>query len=164
MSDIFDFGIDAYGKLDHDEKVNLITSLLPGFIEEGITANDSLSILKDNGLGIGRSEFLSLYREVLGLEEQENRIRYVPGNRVPSEDIFSIAELPLEADYRYIFKYTFINRQTGNLENSYLGMDMNILASVNVLEDLGQQTAQEKYGDIKGDIVGVQIWKAFRAG
>lgn len=164
MGDIFDFGLDAYGKLDHDEKVGLISSLLPGFIEQGISANDSLSILQDNGLGINRSEFLGLYREVLGTEERQNRIRYVPGNKTPSESIFDVAELPLDTNYRYVIRYTYIDKQDGNLGVSYMAFDSDIIDTINELEMLGQAYAQEKYGDIKGEIVGTQMWKAFRNG
>lgn len=164
MADIFDFSLDAYSGLNHDAKVNLIINLLPGFIEEGISANDALGIFRDNGLGINRSEFLGLYRDVLGVEEQQNRVRYVTGNSIPSENILTEAELPLVDNYRFVYRYGYLDPKDNSFTYGYAGLDRTTLDTVANMEAKALAEIKERYPELADRISGIDIWKGFKAG
>jgi hypothetical protein len=159
FGDLGQFDLDT---LDHDAKVGIITSLLPGFIEEGFSANASLDILKDNGLGIARSEFLDLYREILGIEQQENRVRFVAGYNIPSLNTLVDAELPIDQNYKFVFRYDYISGINGELEQGYIGIDRNILDTVGNMEADAFDEIIERYPERIAELINVDIWKGFK--
>lgn len=142
----------------------LIRVYLPGLIDEGFSANASLTLFSDVGLGIGRSDFLSIYREVLGLEDQQNRIRFVNQDAVPSEGILSSYNYALDSEYRFIYRYEYVNASTGETETSYLGINRNTLDTVGEMEAEAANAIRENYGDRVGTLLNVDIWKGFIAG
>jgi hypothetical protein len=150
--------------VDPDSKREIIRSYLPGLIDEGFSANASLQLFKDVGLGIGRSDFLSIYREVLGLENQQNRVRYVRGDAIPSEGILGIYETPIDNDYRFIYRYTALDQQTGEEYQSYVGLNRNSLDTINNMEAEAAEEIRKLYPAIASLLLSVETWKGFKAG
>lgn len=149
--------------IDPDAKREIIRNYLPGLIDEGFSANASLSLFQDVGLGIGRSDFLGIYREVLGLEDQQNRVRYVRGDSVPSEGILGVYESPIDTEYRFIYKYSFTDPKTGDTVESYIGVNRNTLDTLENMEADAAEEIRERYADGIGDLQSIQTWKGFKA-
>lgn len=149
--------------LSHDAKVELIYSTLPGFIEEGLSANKSLEIFKNSGLGIGRSEFLGIYRDVLGLEEKQNRVRYVSRNNIPSEGVLDSSRSDLKRDYLFVYKYEYVARDTGYLSKGYLSIDTDYLDTISSMEAEAADYINENYGGKIDYLIDVRVWKGFKA-
>ena len=150
--------------LDDDSRDNIFRSIIPAFIEEGINATDAMSILRDEGYSFGDSGFRALYREVLGLEDSQNRVRFVRGDSIPSEGILSLSEQNMETEYRFIYKYDFIDKNTGERRSSFFGVDTDTLATRNQLESDAADFANERYGDFIESVINVSIWKGFIRG
>lgn len=161
-----DLGLPELGDdwISPESKRELIRSYLPGLIDEGFSANGSLQLFQDVGLGIGRSDFLGIYREVLGIEEQQNRIRFVNLDSVPSEGILGTYEYPIDSEYRFIYRYQYTNATTGATEESFIGINRDTLDTVGTMESEAADAIRENYGDRVGELLNIDIWKGFQAG
>jgi hypothetical protein len=162
--DLFDDieGLDGAG-LRGEARNNLIVSMLPGFISEGITATDSLGIFRDNGFAIKDSTFYSLYNSVLGREAQQNRIRFVGSNAVPTEGILDSYNTPLDSKYKFVFQYTYENPDTGATETSYFGHNRNTLDTRANMEADAADDLSERYPARGENLIDIKIWKGFIA-
>lgn len=148
--------------ISSDSKREIIRSYLPGLIEEGFTANASLQLFQDVGLGIGRSEYLGIYREVLGIEEQTNRIRFVNKDAVPSESLLGDYTHNIDSEYRFIYKYGYTNSSTGKFEEAFMGVNRDTLDTVAEMEADAADYIRQAYGDRVGSLESITIWKGFK--
>lgn len=158
ITDFFSFD------LEDDSRDNIFRSIIPAFIEEGINATDAMSILRDEGYHFSDSGFRALYREVLGLEDAQNRVRFVRGDSIPSEGILSPSSQTMPDEYRFIFKYDYIEKGTGAKRSGFLGIDYDSLMTRNEFEADAATTAKEAYGDFIESVLGASIWKGFIRG
>lgn len=149
--------------IDADDRRNIIRNWLPGLIEEGYSANASLDLFRSVGLGIGRQDYLAIYRNVLGIEEQTNRIRFVPRSSTPSDSLFGVSQVDLDTDYRFIMKFDTFDEETGIISSKFINYDTNFYGSINEIEDNALENIVERYPHLAGRINSIRTWKAFRS-
>lgn len=95
------------GKLGSEATRNLARNLFPGFYERGISANEALLQLREQGLGYRRTDFLKDYSAGKGEYDQSTRVRFVNEDNTPTQGI-------LEPQYHGVpDKYSFVFRANG---------------------------------------------------
>lgn len=147
--------------LSSESKRNVIRSILPRFIESGYSANQSLSLFREQGLGIKRSDFLGIFREVTGEEIRSQRIKFVNKDSVPSDSVLEDLRLPSDSKYRLIGKTSLYDEQTGDITEMFFGWDTNNLMTIEEIESQGHSIFSERYGDLASMSTGFTIQKGF---
>lgn len=110
--------IDLFPDISSEGKRGLARNLFEGFNERGLSANQALDVLRQEGLGYRRQDFLADFRSGRSEYDQASAIRYVNLDKVPSERI-------LEGKYHGVpDKYSLLFRvegqdQLGNERTSY---------------------------------------------
>lgn len=161
LGGLFDTFSSLGESLSSEARRALIRSNLPALIEAGYSGNQSLEIFRNAGFGIGRGSFFEIHREVLGIEQQENRIRFVNTNSVPSFNVFADSSIDLPSDYRFIMKYTSENSITGREETHFINYDTNFFGTIGDIENDALTDIAERYSQTAGRITSISTWKAF---
>lgn len=98
---------------------NLARSLFAGFVSEGLSANQALSILREKGLGYRRQDFLRDYREFKGIFESRSSIKYVGEDKIPSDALFEDRYFGVPDHYAYLYKWKGVDAKTGEVLEGY---------------------------------------------
>ena len=148
-----------FSSLTHRD--NWIKNILPGFIEQGASGAYVMRVLKTAKVRIRRQDFYRLHRHVLGIEEQANRVRYVPRGKIPSEDIFQPLEQYQPEKYFYVADYEIIDPETGEVTIEQYGMASNIRVERDVLEQAIYEQILKDYPELAERMGVVSLRKAF---
>ena len=70
----------------------LAQTFLKGAASRGLSANATLAMLRDAGLGYRRTEFLSDFRVYHQLPDVTNRLKFTPKAYVPGKDLYKDTE------------------------------------------------------------------------
>lgn len=147
--------------LTAESRRNIIRSILPSMIEAGTSANKSLQSFRDKGLGIARSDFLNIFREVTGEEISSNRIRNVNKSKTPSDNVLGEMKYDTGTKYRFIGKASYYNDETGKSSEGYFGWDTDTMMTVEEIETQGQEFFTERYPEAGTNMVNFTISKGF---
>ena len=104
-------------------------------LKGGFTANGFLDFLKDAGLGIRRTDFLKIRRDILGYERFEESIKNLkPQTRIPRAWFNNPTEFEMSKDFQYRFKVTGTDPITGKDIEQVFSWGSDIEVSVEVAE------------------------------
>jgi hypothetical protein len=159
ISDILEGIVD---NLSAQAKRALIRSTLPKFIELGYSGNDTLDIYRDAGLGINRSDFFAIRRDILGEETRQQRIRFVNRDSVPTDNIYETYDYDLDTEYRHIIRYSYLDTATGQTKEGFINYDTNFRYTIAELEGGSFQDIQERYPHLQGVVQNTRVWKGFK--
>ena len=147
--------------LSSESRRNLIASVLPGLINEGVSANKALEYFKSEGYGIRRTEFLSLYRDIRGEEISASRLGNVRRDFVPSDNVFSQSKYDFTDKYRVVVSGYYRDEDTGDLNPFHYAQDRNSLSTVQEMEDEIQEDFEEQYSGLAGSIVSLRVTRGY---
>ena len=112
----------------------LYNNVGPG-VFRSLTGNAFLDLLKGAGLGIRRTDFFAIRRDVLGYERFEEQIKALkPETRVPRAWFNSPTEFEMSKDFQYRFKVTGTDPITGESIEQVFSWGSDIEVSVDVAE------------------------------
>lgn len=160
--DVFGLGVLGHTVISTQGKRNTIRSFLPRMISEGLSGAASLRIFKEFGLGIRAQDFFAIRRDVLGLEEQANRVRFVRRDAIPSESIIPINPRPQRRQFQFIMAFNVFDPETGTFTADTTAFDS---GGTMTREELETTTREKMEGDspnLKGKIFDMTLIKAFR--
>jgi hypothetical protein len=104
---------------------NIIAQVLPWLkraAAEGVSANRALTMLRERGLGIRRQRFLSIYRELRGVEAKRDRLKYVPHKYAPSRELYvTLPREGMKTRYGYTVRYDVIDPE-GRISSKYFSV------------------------------------------
>lgn len=127
-----------------------------------LTANSFLDILKGQGLGIRRTDFLKIRRDVLGYERFEESIKKLrPETRIPRAWFNNPTEFEMSKDFQYRFKVTGTDPITGKDIEQVFSWGSDIEVSVEMAEAsiTSLIVDEEEFYDLRLDSVDViQGW------
>ena len=147
--------------LSSDARRNLISSVLPGLIDQGISANKALEYFRSEGYGIRRTEFLSLYRDIRGEEISATRIGNVRREFVPSDNVFSESKYDFTDKYRVVVSGYYRDPESGDLSPFHYAQDRNSLSSIDEMEDEIQEDFEDQYSGLAGSIVSLRVTRGY---
>lgn len=127
--------LGALGELGSMAVRDLVRNLLPGFWERGVSANDALTELREQGLGYRRTDFLADYREGREGYDRAVSIRSVGLNNVPSERILEPLYHGVEDKYSLVFKAEGSDVNTGEEREQYFFYHRNELDTRSNMEN-----------------------------
>ncbi len=153
--------IFTLGEITYPSRRSLVESVLPGLINEGMSANSALNYFKDLGYGIRRQDFLSLYRDIRGEEISATRIGNVRPDFIPSEGVFSKSKYDFTDKYRVVVSGFFRDPDTGDLSPFHYAQDRNSLSSIRNMEDEIQEDFETQYGGLAGAIVSLRVTRGY---
>lgn len=110
------------GKLTGEAIRGLARGLFAGFYEKGLSANKALEVLKSEGLGYRRQDFLNDFRVGLGRYEQAIKVRFVNRDAVPSEGILESQYHGTPDRYSFVFKASGYDPVSGEERDLYFFM------------------------------------------
>ena len=90
-------------------KRGIIRSWLPKALEEGYSGAEALEIFKERGWGIRKKEYYSIWRDVKGIEEQSQRIKFVRRSASVNPNLFGTLLKSQDEKYLLFGRY-FLNR------------------------------------------------------
>jgi len=90
-------------------KYNWIRSMLPGAFERGWSGAKTLQAFQRAGIGIRKTEFYALRRDVLGLEEQAQRVKYISRKAQVSAQLFAPLRQYIPEKYFYAGYYEILD-------------------------------------------------------
>ena len=123
---------------------NAAQNLFSGFYERGLSANQALNILRDQGLGYRRQDFLNDYRQGEARYTGATRIRFVAGGNVPSENILEPGYFGTPDKFSLVFKATGKDRVSGETKEQYFFQHRNSLSDRRTMERDAQDWMDEE--------------------
>lgn len=152
----------SYGKgLSRDTKVNIITNQLPNLLEQGFNRTQAYYAFVSAGLGIRKSDFLSLARDIQGEEARAQRIRYVGLDKVPTDDIFEKSKIDLPNRYRFVVLYDDIDDESRTVTTKSIYFDTDVKMTRGELEGTWYDDISEAYPETADRLINVRLTKAY---
>lgn len=144
-----------------DKLRNLVESLLPGFIERGVNATETLNQLRSVGMGFRATDFYSMFRTVSGNEERSNRIRYVGENNIPSDATFDPLKYPSDSKYRVIARINAMDVNTGERVETFFGWDTNVKGTKGQMSSEGEDLFYQSDSGQNLEVMSFTVIKGF---
>lgn len=147
--------------ITYSSRRSLVESVLPGLINQGMSANSALDYFKDLGYGIKRQDFLSLYRDIKGEEISATRIGNVRQEFIPSDNVFSQSKYDFTDKYRVVVSGYFLDPDTGDLSPFHYAQDRNSLTTIQEMQDEIQEDFESQYSGLAGSIVSLRVTRGY---
>lgn len=160
MSDDLDFLPDINsGFLSGGERRNIVSNLLPAFIDRGYNPSQTISILREYGLGFRESDMRNMYRDVLGFEQDATRIRFVNKQSIPSDNILASANYNFESKYSFIVEATYLGEDGSTANKKFFGYFTDHKSTIGQMEDDAMNHFNERYNVDTGSLLNFRIVK-----
>ncbi len=111
--------LSSLGRITGGAIRELARNLFPAFYERGLSANQALKQLREQGLGYRRQDFLSDFRQGEGAFSQYTKVRYVNEGKIPSEGILEGKYHGVPDKYSFLFRAEGEDPQTGDPTERY---------------------------------------------
>jgi len=149
-------------KLGAVEKRNVIRSMLPGALEEGYNGNEALKIFKQNGLGIREGDYWGIWREVKGIEEQAQRVKFVRKDANVNPDLFGDLLREQDEDYFFVGRYQYYDEDKDKFVSGIYGMATNTLGQRGEIEERLLDQLRSAYGQVGANQVEMNLVRAYK--
>lgn len=129
-------------------------------IRAGLSANKTLGLLKDAGLGVRRETFLNLYADVLGSLGKREAVATADLNSYPEAEHFGTWDASRKSQYLYQVEIQTRTPGTSDISTSFYGVTSDTLLTYGaaLATALGDATDNEsRYGEtvLGGMVVGI---------
>lgn len=170
LGDLFDFD-DILTSTE--AKYNLIESLLPRAIREGLSANQSRQVFRSVGFTFSDSRFNDLYRSVAGSENRQIAIRRLHKDNLVRASNLDLTTSDIDADFRFVVDFDAAPELRDlNIKGSFaldidyddLGLEPgeNELATREFIEESARQAIASAYDIDLKDIDNVRLRYGYR--
>lgn len=140
---------------------NLAQNLFSGFFARGISANQALRELREQGIGYNRSEFLSDFREAKSAFDIETSIQYLDPLSIPSAGQMGEKYHGTPDRYSIVYKATFTDSETGEQGERYFFYHRNSINSKAEMENDAYDWVTEEAENYPTDITSVEAVEAY---
>lgn len=124
-------------------------------VHRGLSANETLRTLSAAGMGIRRSNLLTIARVIRAGFETANTIRGLKGGEFPSPTLFTPATYPTQRRYSFQYSVSGINEQTGENVVRYVTITSDRLLTLDELNGAAEfavNSNPEAYGIMVSDV------------
>lgn len=149
------------GELGSQSLRDLARNLFPGFYERGISANQALRELREAGLGYKRQDFLRDFAQGQGTYSQETRVRFVNPQNIPSDNILQSQFHGVPDKYSFVFKYSGVDKETGESADKYFFYHRNTLDSKANMENDAYDWLSERENSVPIDVESVSLVEGY---
>ena len=134
-------------------------TFFPSMIEQGLSSNQALGFLKDQGIGYRRQNFLDDWREFQGLELKKDTFKYIRKELKPTERSVTTTSENLSKEYSYTAKVGVQNVYTGEIEYHQWRYATDQLVSIEEAEsEIWGETKEPLSGDPQFEYLSVEIF------
>ena len=109
----------------------LADNMMLGAINEGLSANKIIGLLRGAGYGYRDQLMYSRIRELKGIAKKADSLKYVRPEYRPSEALMTEGGNWMTGNYRYVVQITSISDTTGETVTLYNNFSSNDLLTVN---------------------------------
>lgn len=131
--------------------VNLIRGLIPTLLNEGLSGNKALNLLRSQDLHIRTKDFYDMWRQFTGIPKAKDSWKRTPHKYHLPEDAFNVMDKNLRGEREYIFKAAIKDPSSDEVWETYYSFVTDNILSVNQAEQqmwgiMAQKiTTEEKY-------------------
>ena len=124
--------------------------LLPGYINQGLSANAILRKLKlrtdilPHGVGYRRTLLLQDVRRLKGQKVSQDRLKHVRKDRIPTTSTLAPGKPAHGRKYQFKVEVQFMSAVSGNLEKQYITLTTDKRWSVKTLESMAEDIVTNK--------------------
>lgn len=137
-------------------------------IKEGLPGTKIMEELRKHGLGYRLQDFYNDLRILRGEIKKWDTMKFVARNKVISEKLYTPVETPLKYKFTTVMRVEYINLDTGEKEEMYIGINHDNPMRREDLEEMALRIAQEQLeeytGVTRGKILRAIPERGFRRG
>lgn len=111
-------------------------------ITEGISANETLGILQDFGLGYRRQDFLADYRRLAEVPIKASRLASVNNRFAPTKELFTETKFDIPTNFRYSVKFSVTIDKTGEQADFYRWVQSDEQMTIGDIKEQGQKAIE----------------------
>lgn len=104
-------------------------TVVPGWIRLGISASQSIKLMRHYGVGFRRQDMLKTYKDIKAKEGKRAALNALLPDALPTPDMFSVSPNLMPTTYRFVLKMERVNPVTGKLEQRHISVYSNKLFS-----------------------------------
>ncbi len=131
-------------------------------IRDGIGATRLYNDLRSVGPVTRKTDFLSDYRSMAGIEAKEGRLRFVRKDRYPTERVLASVEWELSKEFMYKVRVHSTIKPGEPVTERFV----NIMSDIPLTPDMLEEQVIQSWGEweryAKEEIVDLQVWSAVR--
>jgi len=149
-------------KIGAVERRELIRNLLPGALEEGYTGNKALQVFQDAGLGIREGDYWEIWREIKGIEEQAQRIKFVRRDANVNAALFGDLLREQEEDYFLLGRYKYYDSEKDEIITGIKQLSTNTLGTRGSIEARMLEILKEESPRLRDQLIEMNLIRAYR--
>jgi len=123
-------------------------TFIPGMIQAGYSTRTALNLLKSEGLGYRRKEFLADWREFSGREAKKDVTKYIPKHLKPTSATMSVTTDNLSGQYSYVYEARGRDVVTGAPEKQYWRHTSDDLMTMEDVESIIEEDIKKEEYDV----------------
>ena len=150
-----------FGRLVGAALRNAAQNLFPGFYERGLSANQALNALKEQGLGYRRQDFLNDFRVGESRYQNATRIKFVSGGNVPSESVLEPGYFGTPDKYSLVYKASGKDLATGEPKEQFFFQHRNNLADKRSMEEDASMWLEDEAATYGMDIEDISLVEGY---
>lgn len=122
----------------------ILRAFIPAFFNAGFSANQTLRIAIDLGIGVRRQTFLRDWAELTGVTRLKDTAKYIPKKFFPPQKYIIPTELRLSGRYQYKFTVEVVDRLTGKTTKEHVSLISDDLLRVGTAEERMASRLEER--------------------
>lgn len=127
----------------------LARRFIPEMIKLGMTTSGGLGLLRLEGMGYRRTDFLSDWREFAGVERKRDPLRAIPKKLRPTEATIQRTEYVQRSKYNYNYKVTGYDVITQKDTETFVTVASDVMLTMEEAETTAQWLADKYKIDIE---------------
>jgi hypothetical protein len=140
---------------------SMARSLIPGFLERGLSANEALRTLREQGLGYRRQDFLADYRGEKERYDQAIKVRFVNELNTPSEKILQPKYWGVPDRYSFTFEVNGYDPEAQVEVTQYIMYHRNSLVPRAIMEAEAEEYVKSSGDRYAINVFGVRIMAGY---
>lgn len=162
MPDLGDFLDDLGLSKDIDDRLEFLSLVVPVYIDEGYSGARAIADLRSQGFSINSNLYYLYQRQYFETQNEFETIRYFPSSYYPNDTDLGKSDVPMGADYKFIFRVKHQDELTGENYFTTFGVETNSFGSIADIEQMGLDYINEFYPRFEEEGVELEVWKGMR--
>jgi len=127
----------------------LARRFIPEMLRLGMTTTAGLDLLRSEGMGYRRTEFLSDWREAAGIERKRDPLRAIPKKYRPTESTIQRTDYEQRAKFNYNYKIEGYDIITGSDTETFITVASDDIMTMEEAEAEAERLADKYKLDIE---------------
>ena len=137
-------------------------SFAKGAFSRGLSANAAMNLARLTGVGVRRTDFLSIYRELRGQSEAAYHIRSVRKTHLPNVDRLPHAITNIRREYSFNVRLNVRDGQTGDIMRRNITVSTDRLMTVGDIEAEAEAAYRSNTAYNQNEIIDIVVVEAKR--